>query len=331
MADGYTDVRTEVTSGDPTRQSAALVAILGMLAAGRDASAHVSLTCHALLGNANVAPAIRSVGYDLVRAATLADGDWGYAAAGITADLQKGAAPEMRVKALGLLPCLPAHHLTALLGKEAVRVRLSAALHNATSAVRAAAIVAVAQVSAGDAAPAAAAQDDLLAGLLKEGVMSACEGLTEDAADVVAASCTSLAALLRGAAAGTAASGRVSSAQQAAEAAAAARLRAALAASAMQRLQSLWGVALSRFRTLGCGWQLEVPPLLVAHLRALQRPGEVRPLDALPGDSAAVGGTSRAHLFDESAALLGEFVRGVDPGVAAAAAEALFEMAQASD
>lgn len=66
------DLRGELFSGDPLKQSAALMNVLAALSAGRDVAALVSASLQ-LLGNPATAPEPKRLAYDLASAAQLAD------------------------------------------------------------------------------------------------------------------------------------------------------------------------------------------------------------------------------------------------------------------
>lgn len=337
------DFHGELVSGDPTRQSRALLAILGLLSVGREVGSYISTVCAAILGNANVSAPVRCTAYDVVAAATPSDADCLRLAAAIVADLQKGTPAELRVKALGSLSLLPAHRLLGLLDKEPVRDRLNAALRAPTPSVRAAAIEALNGLITGDAVPAAAYYhpDDNgpadervsqgvenvagVAALLNDAVASAEEGLIDDDATVVSASCRALTALLEAAAAGVGIQGTTGG-RAVTESARASSVRINLGLIASEALDESFAVAVARFRTLPAMIQCDTPPLVCAYLKVLQARAGVRALDSLPGD--AVG--TRGHAFEESAALLAELVRGGDPPAVMAAAQGLFELAEVS-
>jgi hypothetical protein len=330
-AEAGADARADLLSGDPSRQAPALAALLAALAAGRDAAPLVSAALAALLGNATARPELRAAAYDLAAAAQLGDADWAAAAAGAAADLARGAPPELRARALGLLPALPGHHLERLLADAEARARLSAALRSAAPAVRAAAVEALAEVAVGAAGPAAAAAPPDAAGgaggapvldLLREAADAAADALVDADDGAAAAGCAAVAALLRAGAAAAAAS---AGGEPSAAAAAAVDVRAELARRAGDRLAAAYAPVLARLRRLPLGLAPRVPPLLSAFLavRAAGAPGAPPPpLGALPGDAG--GG---AHAADEAAALLGELLRRGDGPLVLAAAEALLQLA----
>lgn len=205
------DLRTELVSGDPLRQSRSLLAVLGLLSAGRDVSSYISLICQAFLGNANITSSLRCIAYDIVGAAALTDPDFARLAAGIQADMRKGAPPELKVKALGMLPTLPTHRLLGFLSSDTVPERLRASLRSPTPTIRAAAIDTMGSLCTTDSvAAAAAAQGRAIAtsalssplgALLEGGILAAVHGLTDDAPDVVVASDHALEAVFSRAAA----------------------------------------------------------------------------------------------------------------------------------
>lgn len=67
------DLLADLQSGDPSRQSGAVLAVLGAVATGRDAAPHVSAVCRLLLGGATAAPGPRRLAYDLALSAPLTD------------------------------------------------------------------------------------------------------------------------------------------------------------------------------------------------------------------------------------------------------------------
>jgi hypothetical protein len=111
MAEPTVDLRGELASGDSVRQSRALLAVLGLLSAGRDVSTLISLICPMILGNATVLPTIRVTAYEVVAAATPTDSDYVHIARAIAGDIAKGTPAEVRVKALSALQWLPSHRL----------------------------------------------------------------------------------------------------------------------------------------------------------------------------------------------------------------------------
>lgn len=323
------DLRAELTCGDPSRQSRALLAVLGLLSAGRDVTIHVSVVCQAVLGNPNVTSSIKCTAYDLAAAASLSDADQGRMSAAIVADLQKGSPAELRTKALAALAQLPSHRLVSLLGDATARGRIGSMLRSPSAAVRAAAIDALGAMWTIDAVPAAAHEDEGIGRLLDDGVAVAAEGLCHDDPLVVQAACRALAALFQSDAALSQKSADGSAPPQAAvgsEAANASAVRAPLADSALMQVGSVFGTAQSRFRKLPVGRLLEVPPLLISYLRALRARSGVRPLDTLPGDAALV----HAHAFEESVGLLGDVVGIGDPAAVLAATQGLLELAEVS-
>lgn len=60
-------------------------------------------------------PLCKKLGYDLVRAAPLADLDWEEVANGLRTDILAAFSPEVVAAALGALPLLPAPRLAALM------------------------------------------------------------------------------------------------------------------------------------------------------------------------------------------------------------------------
>ena len=350
------DLRQELISGDPNRQSRALLAVLGLLSAGREVGGYISLICQAVLGNSSITAATRCTAYDVVAAATPSDADCTRIAAAIIADLQKGTTPELRIKALSAVALLPAHRLLALLGNAAVRDRLSSVLRSPSPAVRASAIETIISLSLSDAVPAAAyyrslgnddGGDEVNGGgggggdhaamavgmVLGDAVVAAGEGLTDDDSTVVAAACRSLAALMlassaqirtAAASASTSSSKGSSNGGASSESARAGVVRGHLGLAAVAAVDDSFAVAAARFRILPTALQSEIPALLVAYLKAVQARAGVLQLDALPGDAVA----SRSHAFDESAALLSVLVRCGDPPAVLAAAQGLFELAE---
>lgn len=355
------DLRSELISGDPNRQSRALLAVLGLLSAGREVGSHISLICQAILGNASVESDVRCTAYDVVAAAMPSDTDCARISAAIMADLQKGSTVEVRVKALGSIGLLPSHRLLGMLSDETVRERLGAVLRSPSPPVRAAAIEAINGLVFSDAVAAAAyyvhpsseaapggpaieiavatprnssAALGLALGLsavLSEAVASAGEGLIDDDSGVVVASCRAMNALLQAAAAAsTIGSGEESAAAAAAGAAAsnegakAAVVRSEMGLAAVAAVDAAFPVAIARFRSLPAMIQCETPAVLCSYLKAIQVQQGARPLDALPGDE----GGARRHAFEETASFLAELVRGGDPPSVLAAAQGLFELAE---
>jgi len=160
------DLRAELISGDSTRQSRALLAILGLLSAGLDVTPHVSIMCQTVLGNPTVGATIKCTAYDIVAAATPTDVDQGRIAAAVLADIQKGTPPELRTKALAALSQLPSHRIISLLQDGASSERLSDTLRHPHAAVRAAAIDAIGSLWATVPVPAAAHESACIAGVL---------------------------------------------------------------------------------------------------------------------------------------------------------------------
>ena len=370
------DLREELLCGDPSRQSRSLLAILGLLSAGKEVSSYTTLICQSILGNANVNPPLRATAYDVVAASSPSDADCARLASAIAADLQKGTPGDLRVKALGALELLPSHRVLGLVKVPAHGDRLVAALRSPSPNVRAASILHVLKLLDMDAVAAAAYSLQLtrsrgnattttingsgsggngvgsndndkddndddeasnIAAIFSDAVAAAEEGLTDDDVMMVAASCAALRVLMNYTATTTAATttttpgpivplpsggGSSSSApQQAAttvvlksERARAAAVRTFFSYKAIEAMSRMFAVAVARFRSLPLAVQCEVPPLLCAYLRALDSPA--------PSVSSA-----RGHAFEESAALMSEFVRSGDPPAVLAAAQGLFELA----
>jgi hypothetical protein len=315
------DLRAEVLSGDPSRQVSALMSVLSMLAEGRDVTPHIAVVCQVLLSGTSVSPPVREAAYDFVLAAgTLSDSDWARVEGAVRADLKKGAAPMVRVKALGALPALPDHRVAATLRQEGMMDRILASLRIPSDAVQVAAMEAVAELVEGAAAPALAAENPDALLLLREACEATCELMGADSNAVAAAACSAAARLLRcGAAAEPGAGG--------ADAA-----RRDFGAAVAQRFSGRFGAALARFRALATMYQMPVPSLLVAYESFVYVKGEAdtagsRRLDALPGEPAP-GAASRAHSVEESVALLTEMLCSVHSAVVLAAAEALFALAR---
>jgi len=354
------DMQGELVSGDPNRQSRALLAVLGLLSAGREVGSHVSLICQAILGNASVGSDIRCTAYDVVTAAMPSDTDCARISAAIIADVQKGSTAEVRVKALHSIALLPSHRLLGMLSNEHVRERFGAVLRSPSPPVRAAAIEAVNGLVFSDAVAAAAyyvhpssdsanggpSIDNALAtprsssaalgvalgvsALLSEAVASAGEGLIDDDSGVVVASCHAMNSLLQAAATSTSGPGEDSGAGAGAteppssENAKAAVVRKEMGLAAVAAVDEAFPVATARFRSLPAMIQCETPAVLCTYLKAIQVKEGARPLDALPGDE----GGARRHAFEETASFLAELVRGGDPPSVLAAAQGLFELAE---
>lgn len=161
-------LRADLASGDAAKQSAALLDISRALAAGRDAAPYISAALATVLSNPMAAPEARRLAYDLALACPgLSDTDWVRLTAAVSQDVQRGAAAEVRVRALEALPALPAHRLTALLADPALVLgRVLASLRSNDDAVRAAAVVAVAGLAERREVAAAAAGNAGLLGAL---------------------------------------------------------------------------------------------------------------------------------------------------------------------
>lgn len=307
------DLRADMFSGDSAKQTGALMSTFALLSAGRDTAPLVSAAL-ALLGNPSTAVEPKRLAYDLAMAAPLSDADLSRLAVAVQSDLQRGCPAEVRAKALLALPALPGHRLEALLTGGNVLERLVLSLRSANDAVRAAAIDAIADLTARERTLQLAAEAPGTLGAL----IDLWEGITDallDETDVVCANaCAALAQLL------------------AADDSAAAPLPDAgalvlsnLTDSAHKRLGGLLGQALARFRALGTVLLVAVPPLLVAYLKGLSPLPEERRLDALPGDVGSVG---RCHAHEEGSVLLVELLHSLNPAVLLAAATALLELAK---
>ncbi|EFN51132.1 hypothetical protein CHLNCDRAFT_141330 [Chlorella variabilis] len=312
-AAGGGDLRAGLFSGDPLKQTAALMSGFAALSAGRDVAPLVSAALQ-LLGNPSTAVEPKRVAYDFAMAAQLADADLARLAVVVQADMQKGVPHEVRVKALQALPLLPGHRLEALLTTGGVLERLFLNLRSSSDAVRAASIEAAAEVTAHERTLQAAAESPALLSALIDLWESITDALTDETDLVCASACAALAQLLQ------------------AEDGGAAPLPAGPAAvlspltdCVHKRLGGLLGVALARFRALGTVLVVAVPPLLVAYLRGLSPLPEERRLDALPGDVGSVG---RCHAYEECSVLLVELLHSPNAAVLLAAAEALLQLAK---
>eukprot|EP00887_Chlorella_sp_A99_P000480 scaffold17.g480.t1 len=341
------DVRSDLASGDAVKQTSALMTLCTAVASGRDTGAAISTAIQAILASPSAAPVPRHITYDLVLASpSLSDVDWARVAAAVGQDLQRGVAPEVRAKALDVLPTLPAHRLAALLeDPQLVLVRLVAALRSPTDALRAAAVGAVAGLAERPEVASQAAGDAGLLGALMDLWEAVPDALIDETDLVVAAACSAVTALL------SAAPGPAQSQEQPqlaeemlvpeGERATAAGVARSLLGAVQARVHALLGVALARFATLGSVLRVAVPPLLVAYLRSLapsslgaseEWSGEPAPLSALPGEVVegceASAATCQGPAFEECAAFLVEQLHSVSPAAAMAAAEALLELSQ---
>jgi hypothetical protein len=351
------DLRSELISGDPSRQSRALLAVLGLLSAGREVGSHISLICQAILGNASVGTDVRCTAYDVIAAAMPSDTDCARISAAIIADLQKGSTAEVRVKALSSIALLPSHRLLAMLNDDIVRERLAAVLRSPSPPVRAAAIEAINGLVFSDAIAAAAyyvhpTDDDTttraasienavttprsssaalglalgLSALLTDAVAAAGEGLIDDDSGVVVSSCRAMNALLQAAFSTTNTNNGMSGGALAStgNGGKASVVRSEMGLAAISAVDEAFPVAIARFRSLPAMVQCETPAVLCSYLKAIQQRDGTRPLDTLPGDE---GGAGR-HAFEETASLLSELVRGGDPPSVLAAAQGLFELGE---
>jgi hypothetical protein len=148
------DLKTELASGDPVRQSRALLAVLGLVSAGRDPGPQVIGTiCSRVLGAPNTPPSLRVTAYDIVAASTPSDAEYVHLTNAIASDLTEGTPDEVSIKALGALPSLPPSYLADLMVLKSrsagLRARLRAILgagSNVSAALKATALEVLAEV-----------------------------------------------------------------------------------------------------------------------------------------------------------------------------------------
>lgn len=75
---------TKLVSCD-CRQAAALLQLLNTMAGGRDVGTAVTITCQTVIKGPST-PAVKRLGYDVVRAAALTDADWDNVLSGFLTD-----------------------------------------------------------------------------------------------------------------------------------------------------------------------------------------------------------------------------------------------------
>jgi hypothetical protein len=285
--------------------------------------------------------------------------DWARVAMAIAADLQSGVVHDLRAKALQLLPSLPPHRLVALLSEPALAERIVVAIRLQSDAVRSAALTAASELTSLPQVLAAAAAQPALQAVLGDLWSAAGEALTDESALVAAAACSAVARLL-GAGRTTAAMAEDEEAAGDAAGAAAAAVPVTeegeggdgdgtgsgrgvagagpyatgssvlrgLIEIVQERLFGQLGASLARLRLLPTPLLLQVPPMLVAHLRLLQQAPGSRSLDALPGDAGHNAADS--YSFEESASFLSGMLCSSNAAVVLAAAEALLNISKVS-
>ena len=327
------DIRADLASGEPPRQHRALLTVLGLLSDGFEVGSHIAVITQSILGNVNVPPFIRTAAYDVVEAAAPTDSDFGRISSAVLIDMQNSCPVELRVKAMRMVSNLPAHRLVALLKNKDARIALHDAVDSSSSAdVRSVAIQVFGSIVAEDAAASQAMEDSSIADLLLQVPMMAIDGLTDDDNDVVIASSRALRVILE------ASSGSDSGVQSFephlgpetkwSESMLAARFRADLIQDLKERLHAQIAVALTRFRNLPIGYQMEIPPFLVAYMRVAQSSGIVTSMDV---SNPIDAWDAPAQVFDEIACLFGDFIRSEEPVLAFSAAEGLLRLAKLNE
>lgn len=196
MASQQLDISADLTSGDPSRQTNALLAIIALISAGRDGTLYVSQVCQHILGNSNVPPGLRIKGYDILSATNPTDVDFSRISTAILNDIKIDGNPELHVAALRAMKQLPIHRLVALLSDEDSIKLMRAELDHESPVIRGAAAQSIAMAVNFDAVLRTLVDNSMLKKMVDNFIGRVTKMLVEKSGNLVVIACESLNSML---------------------------------------------------------------------------------------------------------------------------------------